>query len=87
MEILELGELSEEGLFPEEEFDRKVKRLDWSRFQNKSVRVSNCGLTQVPGWVYLKVGIELALRARKVFFGDVHNPKKLYGPDGHPDEK
>jgi hypothetical protein len=78
MEILELRDFAVEGIFTEADFDRKIGEFDWSRFADKSVRVSNCGLTQVPGWVYLQVGIQLAGRARKVFFGDVHSPKRIY---------
>ena len=78
MEILEISEFSEEGVFFEESFDRRVAAFDWSRFNDKPVRVSNCGLTDVPGWVYLQIGIQLSGRAKKIFFGDPKNPKKLY---------
>lgn len=78
MEVLELKQFSDNGVFVEEVFDRKVEAFDWFRFRDMSVRVSSCGLTQVPGWVYLQIGIELAGQARKVFFGDVHNPKRVF---------
>jgi hypothetical protein len=78
MEILELKDFSEGDIFSEDHFDRKVLEFDWERFRDKAVRVSNCGLTQVPGWVYMQIGIELAWRARKVFFGDPHNPRRVF---------
>jgi hypothetical protein len=78
MEVLELQEFSQEGIFLEDDFDRLVAEFDWDSLRDKAVRVSNCSLTNVPGWVYLKIGFELAGRARKVFFGDHKNPKRIF---------
>ena len=78
MEILELKDFSEDGAFFEDLFDQKFAQFDWGRYDDKAVRISNCGLTDVPGWVYLFVGIELSKHARKIFFGDRHDPKKIY---------
>jgi hypothetical protein len=78
MIILELRDFAADGVFFEDVFDERFRQCNWSRFDGQAVRVSNCGLTEVPGWVYLAVGIELAGRARKIFFGDVHNPRKLF---------
>jgi hypothetical protein len=78
MEILELKDFAQDGAFFEDLFDARFAAFDWQRFDDKAVRVSNCGLTDVPGWVYLSVGIELSQRARKIFFGDNHNPRKLF---------
>jgi hypothetical protein len=78
MEILELKDFAQDGAFFEDFFDARFTAFDWQRFDDKAVRVSNCGLTDVPGWVYLSVGIELSQRARKIFFGDNHNPRKLF---------
>jgi len=77
MEILELKDFANKGAFFEDDFDVRFAAYDWQRFNNKVVRVSNCGLTDVPGWVYLSVGIELSQRACKIFFGDNHNPRTL----------
>ncbi len=81
MEILELKDFSENGAIFEDSFDRKFRAYDWERFNGKAVRVSNCGLHNVPGWVYIMVGIELAPRARKVFYGDAGQPKRLFKRD------
>jgi hypothetical protein len=78
MEILELKDFANEGVFFEADFDARFAAYGWQRLDGKAVRVSNCGLTDVPGWVYLSVGIELSQRARKIFFGDNHNPRKLF---------
>jgi len=78
MEILELKDFAQDGVFFEDYFDTQFQTYDWQRFDDKAVRVSNCGLNVVPGWVYLTVGIELSRRARKIFFGDNHNPRKLF---------
>jgi hypothetical protein len=78
MEILELKDFAQEGAFFEESFDAQFANYDWRRFDDKAVRISNCGLTDVTGWVYLSIGIELSQRARKIFFGDNHNPRKLF---------
>lgn len=78
MEILELKDFAFDGAFFEDDFDARFGGYDWQRFDGKAVRVSNCGLTDVPGWVYLSIGIELSQRARKIFFGDNHNPRKLF---------
>lgn len=78
MVVLELKDLSEDGVFFEDSFEQKFRAYDWSRFDNQAVRVSNCGLDIVPGWVYLTVGIELAKRARKIFFGDAYEPKRIF---------
>jgi hypothetical protein len=78
VEILELRDFALEGAFFEDTFDERFRAYNWSRFDNQPVRVSSCGLTDVPGWVYLSIGIELAGRARKIFFGDKHHPRKLF---------
>ncbi|MCX6833190.1 MAG: DUF2480 family protein [candidate division Zixibacteria bacterium] len=78
MEILELKDFANQGAFFEDDFDARFAACDWQRFDVQAVRISNCGLTDVPGWVYLSVGIELSQRARKIFFGDNHNPRKLF---------
>lgn len=78
MQILELRDLSDAGAFFEDSFETRWRGYDWSRFDDQSVRVSNCGLSAVPGWVYLRVGIELAQRARRVFFGDQKHPMRVY---------
>ncbi len=78
MEVLELKDFAVDGAFFEDEFDVRFRSYNWQRFDDEAVRVSNCGLTDVPGWVYLAIGIELSRRARKIFFGDVHNPRKLF---------
>lgn len=78
MEILELKDFAAEGVFFEDAFDHRVASYDWQRFDGRSVRVSNCGLKEVPAWVYLTIGIELSGRARKIFFGDPHKPRKLF---------
>ena len=78
MEILELKDFANKGAFFEDDFDARFAAYDWRRFDNKAVRISNCGLTDVPGWVYLSVGIELSQRARKIYFGDNHDPRKLF---------
>jgi hypothetical protein len=78
MEILELKDFANKGVFFEQDFDSRFGAYDWQRFDDQAVRVSNCGLTDVPGWVYLSIGIELSKRARKIFFGDNHNPRKLF---------
>ena len=83
MEILEISDFAEEGVFFEESFDRRVSSYKWDRFDDKPVRISNCGLTDVPGWVYLQIGIQLSGRAKKIFFGDPKNPKKLYSREQH----
>jgi hypothetical protein len=81
MEILELKDFAIDGAFFEDDFDTRFATYNWQRFDDQAVRVSNCGLTDVPGWVYLTVGIELSQRARKIFFGDNHNPRKLFVRD------
>ena len=77
MEVLELKDFALAGAFFEDLFDERIRSYDWGRFDGKAVRISNCGLTDVPGWVYLTVGIELSRRSRKIFFGDKHNPRKV----------
>ncbi len=81
MEVLELKDLAEDGVFFEDAFERKCRDYDWSRFDDKAVRVSNCGLHNVPGWAYMMIGIELAGRARKIFYGDTKEPKRLFKRD------
>jgi hypothetical protein len=80
MEVLELNDFALDGAFFEDLFDERFNSYNWGRFDGKAVRVSNCGLTDVPGWVYLAVGIELSRRSRKIFFGDKHNPRKVFSP-------
>ena len=78
MELLELKDFARDGVFFEDHFDEVFSSYDWDRFNDKAVRVSNCGMHNVPGWVYLQIGIELAKRARKVFFGDSNKPKRIF---------
>ena len=78
MEILELSDFSDNGAFFEDLFDEKFRNYNWDRFNGKPARISNCGLTNVPGWAYLLVGIELAKRAQKISFGDSKNPKRIF---------
>lgn len=78
MQILELKDFAEDGIFAEDEFDRKVATHDWEQYRDQAVRISSCALSQIPGWVFLQIGVELAGRARKIFFGDPHNPKKVF---------
>ncbi len=82
MEVLELTDFAENGVIFEAAFDQKFREYNWERFNGKAVRISNCGLQIVPGWVYITVGIELAGRARKIFYGDAKEPKRLYRRDG-----
>jgi hypothetical protein len=78
METLELRDFANKGAFFEDDFDARFAAFNWQKFDDKAVRVSSCGLTEVPGWVYLSIGIELSQRARKIFFGDNHNARKLF---------
>lgn len=78
MEVLELKDFAEDGIFAEEVFDRKVAEHDWERYRDQAVRVSGCSLSHVPGWVFLQIGVELAGRARKILYGDRHNPKRVF---------
>jgi hypothetical protein len=87
MEILELKDFAQDGVFFETFFDTQFAAYNWRRFDDQAVRVSNCGLNDVPGWVYLSVGIELSHRARKIFFGDNHNPRKLFTRETDTDFK
>ena len=78
MELLELKDFSEDGVFFEDDFDKRFKAFDWKQFNDKSVRISACGLEQIPAWVYLLIGIELSRHARKIFFGDSNQPKRIF---------
>jgi hypothetical protein len=78
MEVLDLNELSDEGAFFEDAFEQKLSSFNWERYADKTVRITSCGLINVPGWVYLQVGIELSKRASKIFYGDAKNPKRIY---------
>ncbi len=78
MVVLELSDFSEDGIFAEEAFDSKFAEHDWTQYRDQAVRISGCGLTQVPGWVFLQIGIALAAQARKVLFGDRHTPKRVF---------
>lgn len=78
MEVLELKDLSEEGVFFEDDFEQRFHAFNWGQFNDKAVRISACGLDNIPAWVYLLVGIELAKHARKIFFGDSKQPKRIF---------
>lgn len=89
MELLELKDFSEGGAFFEDDFDKKFKLFDWKRFDDKAVRISACGLPHIPAWVYLLIGIELSKHARKIFFGDSAQPKRIFKreTDNNEDER
>ena len=84
MELLELRDFSDKGAFFEDDFDKKFAAYDWNRFNKKAVRISNCGLTNVPGWAYLIIGIELSKRAKRIYFGDNYDPKKIFRRENEP---
>ncbi len=86
MELIELKDFSNEGVFFEDDFDLKFRAYDWKRLDDKAVRISACGLEQIPAWVYLLVGIELSKHARKIFFGDSSQPKRIFKRDGNNKE-
>ena len=86
MELLELKDFSDGGAFFEDDFDKKFKAFDWTKFNDKSVRISPCGLELIPAWVHLLIGIKLSRHARKIFFGDSGQPKRIFKRDENKKE-
>lgn len=76
-----MKDFSDDGVFFEDDFDKRFQAFDWKQFDDKAVRISACGLEQIPAWVHLLIGIELSRHARKIFFGDSSQPKRIFKRD------
>ena len=81
METIYLDDFLSDGILKEDEFRKKVSKLDWQQYLNKKVLIKGCTKSPVPIWSYLIITAQLSKYAKIVFFGEPCSLVKIYSRD------
>tara|TARA_Y100001970_G_C14206139_1_gene844120 strand:- start:94 stop:339 length:246 start_codon:yes stop_codon:yes gene_type:complete len=78
METIYLDDYLTSGILKEDEFRKKVSRMDWQQYSNKKVLIKGCTKSPVPIWSYLIITAHLSKYAKTIFFGEPCSLVKVY---------
>ena len=78
MEIIHLDDFLIDGVLKENEFRKKITKLNWQQYSNKKVLIKGCTKSPVPIWSYLIITAELSKYAKTIFFGEPCSLVKIY---------
>ena len=78
METIHLDDFLSDGIMKEDEFRKKVSKLDWQQYLNKKVLIKGCTKSPVPIWSYLIITAQFSKYAKTVFFGEPCSLVEIY---------
>ncbi len=78
MEVIDIEQMCEGGIFREKVFREKVSGIDWKQYAGKEVLVKGCGNIPIPTWAYMVVASLVAEKANKVLYGEKAKPISVF---------
>ena len=78
METIFLDDFLTDGLIKEVDFRLKIKKIDWSKYENKKVMIKGCTSVPVPTWAYLIITAQLVKYSDQVLYGEPCSAIKIY---------
>ena len=78
MEIINLNDFLTDGILKEQEFRKKIAKVNWGKYINKKILIKGCTESPVPIWSYLIIAAHLSAYAKTIFFGEPCSLIKIY---------
>ena len=78
MDTIFLDDFLVDGLIREKDFREKIKRIDWSKYENKKVMIKGCTSVPVPTWAYLIITAQLVKYSNQILYGEPCSAIKIY---------
>tara|TARA_B100001250_G_scaffold413613_1_gene448324 strand:+ start:914 stop:1159 length:246 start_codon:yes stop_codon:yes gene_type:complete len=78
METIHLDDYLTSGILKEDDFRKKVSKINWQQYSNKKVLIKGCTKSPVPIWSYLIITAHLSKHAKTIFFGEPCSLVKVY---------